>query len=256
MEDFANEYIDWLKSQLKSAQRSHGEYTEITTPFLDRHNDKIQIYITKNKNEYCLTDAGEILNDLLCSGVDLSSGKRKSLLEVTLRGFGITEKDGELITKVNVGDKNSLGLHMNNLIQAMLSVSDLFYTSKEQAFSFFFDDVKDWLDINNVRYIPNIQLIGRSSLSYKFDFAIPKSKNNPERLLRIMNTPNKSITQQILWSWTDTKINRKEESRLYVVINDQEIAANEDTVINPLNNYQTIPIVWSQKEKYTEQLAA
>lgn len=42
MTDFVTFYLAWLKSQI--SYRQTGPYTEITTPFLDRHNDQIQIY--------------------------------------------------------------------------------------------------------------------------------------------------------------------------------------------------------------------
>ncbi len=39
MTDFVTSYLAWLKSQF--SYRETGTYTEITTPFLDRHNDQI-----------------------------------------------------------------------------------------------------------------------------------------------------------------------------------------------------------------------
>lgn len=39
---FSSTYLDWLKSEITEEDLGNG-YTEITAPFLDRHNDYIQI---------------------------------------------------------------------------------------------------------------------------------------------------------------------------------------------------------------------
>ena len=121
MTDFVTSYLAWLKSQFSC--RETGAYTEITTPFLDRHNDQIQIYAIQTTDGWSLTDAGETLSDLEMSGVRFESPKRRALLQEVLQGFGVTLKDGELTV---AADLQSRPQQMNNLIQAMLSVNDLF----------------------------------------------------------------------------------------------------------------------------------
>ena len=41
--NFINEYLDWIKNN--SSQISIGDYNEITTPFVDAHNDHIRFYM-------------------------------------------------------------------------------------------------------------------------------------------------------------------------------------------------------------------
>ena len=67
---------------------------EITTPYLDRHNDCLQIYAGKIGEGFILTDDGYVLDDLAQAGVDATSGKRRLLLEETLNGFGVREVAG------------------------------------------------------------------------------------------------------------------------------------------------------------------
>jgi hypothetical protein len=40
-----NEYSNWLKD--KTALKEIADFVEITTPYLDRHNDYFQIYVKK-----------------------------------------------------------------------------------------------------------------------------------------------------------------------------------------------------------------
>ena len=42
--------------QDKTVWKEINEWAEITTPYLDRHNDYIQIYLKKDGNDYLLTD--------------------------------------------------------------------------------------------------------------------------------------------------------------------------------------------------------
>lgn len=63
-----------------------GIHIEITTPFLDRHNDRLQIYATKSNGHFALTDDGYVIQDLQSSGCELKTKKRRALLETTLNG--------------------------------------------------------------------------------------------------------------------------------------------------------------------------
>lgn len=50
MQNFIDEYVNWLKSNMSSIQLKNG-MTEITTPFLDRNNDYTQIYIYRRQSQ-------------------------------------------------------------------------------------------------------------------------------------------------------------------------------------------------------------
>jgi hypothetical protein len=55
------------------------DWVEITTPYIDRHNDYIQIYIKKSKDSFILTDDRYTIDDLLLSGVRLKFTKEKKV---------------------------------------------------------------------------------------------------------------------------------------------------------------------------------
>jgi Domain of unknown function DUF1828 len=52
----------------------------ITTPFVDRHNDYLQIYAKQENDRYILTDDNYIVEDLEQSGFNLGTIKRKEIL--------------------------------------------------------------------------------------------------------------------------------------------------------------------------------
>jgi len=68
-------YVEWLRKGV-SARSLEGS-CELTSPFLDRHNDHIQLYATKRDGTIVLSDDGYILSDLRTSGLELTTQKRK-----------------------------------------------------------------------------------------------------------------------------------------------------------------------------------
>jgi hypothetical protein len=119
-ENLVDQYFSWLKS--KTAWRDINGWTEITTPYLDRHNDYIQIYLRQNGDEWELTDDGETLTDLIQSGFELDTPRFKALLQTTLNRFGMHLANGAITVKTK---KDSFALRKHNLIQAILAVNDL-----------------------------------------------------------------------------------------------------------------------------------
>ena len=78
------QYSKWLSEQI--TVKEVGEYQEITTPFLDRHNDCIQLYLKELPEEglYLLTDAGYTIDDLIDSGAALDTDRRRIIFNDTL----------------------------------------------------------------------------------------------------------------------------------------------------------------------------
>lgn len=69
-------YVEWLRRGL-SVEGLDGA-CELTTPFLDRHNDHLQVYAVRRNGKIVLSDDGYILSDLRASGLELITPKRES----------------------------------------------------------------------------------------------------------------------------------------------------------------------------------
>lgn len=238
MTDFVTSYLAWLKSQFSCRETS--AYTEITTPFLDRHNDQIQIYAVPTLDGWSLTDAGETRSDLEMCGVRFESDKRKALLH-----------DGELTVSA---DTQSQPQQMNNLIQAVLAVNDLFCLAQPTVYPFFTEDISKWLDEKAIRFSPQVSFSGKSTFSHHYDFLIPKSKQSPERLLKVINTPSRDYAKQVAFSWIDTRETRPTASECFVLLNDAE--GIPSGVLTSLKQYDIVPVPWGEREQFTERLAS
>ena len=167
-------YLVWLKD--KTVLRQVKDFVEITTPYLDRHNDYLQIYAKRQNGAYLLTDDGYVLDDLEQSGCKLESAKRQALLKITLNGFGVQMNEGHL--EIHASPDN-FALRKHNLIQAMLAVNDLFYLAVPMVLSLFYEDVIAWLDLSEIRYTPKVKFTGKSGFDHFSTDDSQHKKSNP-----------------------------------------------------------------------------
>ena len=243
-------YHAWLKD--KTFLREIGRWVEITTPYLDRHNDYLQIYAERSDGGFVLTDDGYIIDDLEQNDCNLESPKRRDLLKMTLNGFGVQLEGNALL--VRAANEN-FALRKHNLIQAMLAVNDMFYLATPMVANLFYEDVVDWLDLHDIRYTPKVKFTGRTGYDHLFDFVIPKSRRRPERIVKTINRPNRNTAQSMVLSWVDTREVRSSDSQAYALINDAEGSVSQ-AVVDALRGYEVKPVPWRQREAVREELAA
>jgi hypothetical protein len=244
-------YAAWLRDKT-SLREVNDDWVEITTPYLDRHNDCLQIYARRQDGGYVLTDDGWVMEDLVTSGCSLTSPKRQALLRMTLSGFGVQMKNEALEVHASA---DNFPLRKHNLIQAMLAVDDLFYLATPMVTSLFYEDVLAWLDLHEIRYTPRVKFTGRTGFDYLFDFVVPKSRTQPERIVQAVNRPDKEAAKKLVLAWVDTKEVRPSESRAYALLNDAEQPVSAE-VVDALRSYEVRPVGWSHREEVRAELAA
>ncbi len=251
IEKLLNDYRAWLKDKT-TLRELNGSWVEITTPYLDRHNDALQIYARLENGGYVLTDDSYTIHDLEASGCNLNTEKRQDLLRMTLNGFGVRMNKEAL--EVHASPEN-FPARKHNLIQAILAVSDLFYLASPVVESLFVEDVIAWLDANDIRYTPKVKFTGISEFDHLFHFVIPKSRKQPERIVQAITRPTRETALSFINAWTDTRQVRPPESKAYAVLNDveQSISGN---VLDAFRNYQIHPVPWTSKAEVVTELAA
>ena len=243
-------YHAWLRD--KSVLRQINQWVEITTPYLDRHNDYLQIYAKPVNGGYLLTDDGYTIDDLEQGGCGLETRKRQELLRMTVNGFGVQVQDKTLQVKASA---DNFAVRKHNLIQTMLAVNDMFYLAEPRIASLFLEDVMAWLDRNEIRFIPRVKFSGTSGYDHLFDFVIPKSRQAPERILRAVSSPTRQTAQTVAFSWHDTKSVRTPESRAYAILNDAERPVSQQ-VVAAIDSYEVKAVAWSERESVRAELAA
>ncbi|MFN5058680.1 MAG: DUF1829 domain-containing protein [Chloroflexota bacterium] len=242
IDNLISEYYTWLRAKT-SVQPVDAQWSVITTPYLDRHNDYLQMYVRAlPSGGYELSDDGYTITDLADSGCDMSTPRRQQLLRTTLNGFGVTRDGDALVVR---GEFDQFATKKHNLVQAMLSINDMFYTTTSHQSSIFVEDVSAWFDTQEVRYTSNVKLTGTSGLDHRFDFVIPKSRHAPERLIQVINRPNSDTTQLTLFQFTDIRHHRQPDGQCIVLINDEQPV--RASFLQGFRNYDIVPVLWSRR---------
>ncbi|MBI4669490.1 MAG: DUF1829 domain-containing protein [Elusimicrobia bacterium] len=248
-EQLVEEYVGWLRKGLSVEKLE--EACELTTPFLDRHNDHLQIYAVKRDGKIMLSDDGYVLSDLRTSGLDLNTPKREAVLDAVLNGFGVRTDGRQILVEAS---QRNLGQRLHALVQAMLAVNDMFVMAQPRVAGFFWEDVKAFLDQHQIRYSPRVKISGRSGFDHAIDFLIPKSPTRPERFIQAINAPNKNTIGTYLFALGDTRNARGNGSEAYAFLNDHEREVGGD-VIEALEAYQVKPALWSKRKDHLNALA-
>lgn len=248
--ELKEKYINWLEDEITI--NKINEYIEITSPFLDRYNDYLQVYAKlENNNEILLTDDSYIINNLEMSGVDMKSNKRKQLLQSFLNKYSVKLDGNALVSKSNIDDFPQKILF---LMQAMLNVDDMFMLSQNKIASLFLEDIKSFLDGKDIYYTRDVSFVGKSGFVYSYEYLIQRTKEKPERLCTAINNPNKQNFQSTMFMWNDTKETRDNDSKLIVFLNDENKV--DASILEGFKNYNVDTILWSERDKYLDKLTA
>ncbi len=238
------EYADWLYSGFSAVKI--GEFYELTTPYLDRYNDHIQIYVKQNENgSYFLTDDGYIISNLKSSGVSISrSTKRREMLVRIARNFGVSVNGDNLeilAAKSNYPQKK----HM--LLQAMLTIDDMFIAEPNTVKNFFAEDVGLYLDSNDIFYSRDFSLAGKTGSLYVYEYHLQRTRNRAERFCKPINRLTETTRNLTIFNWGDTKEKRADKGELIVFLNDDQGISDSD--LEAFEIYDVKCILWSQRQQ-------
>ena len=241
-----NEYLKWIKDNTIVKAVEEGKVYSISTPFLDRHNDHLDIYLIKQNGSMKLTDNGYTIADLKMSGFEINSPKRENILKTALNGFGVKiNGNEELFVEANF---SNVGQKKHYLLQAILSVNDMFTLASETVKSLFKEDVELFFKSNDIVFSKDIKLTGKTGFDHNIDFLIPGTKSKPERLIKAINNPRKDPILSSIMAFGDINQIRDVNTKNYVIYNDLEKEVPKD-VVSALDNYNIQHIPWSQKEQ-------
>lgn len=252
--DFKNEYIEWLRRNTEQITLTDG-ITRLTTPLLDSYNDFIEIYIFRDNDKYILCDNGETISDLEMSNFPLKEGTKKSkIFNTILNSFGV-KLDGENDNLYINCTKENFAIKANSFMQCLIKVSDMILLADSNIKSIFSELVQEYFDNNGILYTPNINIIGKSTMTANYDFVIPKSKHYPERFIKPINNVNETMVKSTIFTWEDVKPVRSDDSVLYAILNDTQKQINTES-ITALKEYKIKTILWSQRKQFVSELSA
>ncbi|MGZ5442130.1 MAG: DUF1828 domain-containing protein [Thermoanaerobaculia bacterium] len=246
-----DEYLHWLRENLRPAEVPGG--VVITTPFLDRHSDEIEIFVQKENGAFLLSDDGYTVADLRAGGIDLTKGSRREQLVRILNGYGVQLEGDALAVNATPAE---FPQKKHNLVQAILAVDDLHVTATEQVFQFFREDVEEFLRSQDIPLLRDVKLSGKSGLDHHFDIGLPSDARHPERVLRAINTLRRDTATSFAFSVEDVRNIRGHNALgAFAVVNDAEHPPAAEH-LNVLKNYGVVPILWSDRRRARETILA
>lgn len=245
-------FEQWNRKQLKFEDFS--DFIEITTPFVDMHNDYIQLYFTKEKNgKYKLSDDGYIISELSILGVDINTArKRKEYFNNTLKIFGVSFDDQTDELYVIFDSIEEYPKKQHNLLQCITRISDMLLTARNTVAKIFLDEVSSYFEEQNVLFTPNLGFIGKTGNQQTFDFVIPHTKKKKEKLIQTVNSPTADNYTATLFSFIDVQEVRP-NSEFIVIANDMNTPI-ADKFSSSLASYNVATLAWSKKHKWINDL--
>ena len=248
IENYLDGYYKFLKEKTVVKELPSSEWVEISTPFTDVFNDSIDIYAKRSNGKVILSDDGKTMKNLELSGIEISrSEKRREMLDRVLINFGIRLEKDELITEAT--EKNFAQKKLN-MISAISEANDLYVLAKHTISSVFKEDVKQYLDDNEIIYTPYFISRGSTGLEFTFDFQIAYKKS--EILIKAFNSINKLNLPHFLFTWEDVKQVREKQAEKKVVglavINNEEHDV-KDEFLEALESKNAETILWTERSK-------
>jgi uncharacterized protein YacL (UPF0231 family) len=248
-----NDYSAWLKAEITAA--SFGEYTELTTPYLDRFNDYLQVYVKQNGNGTIeMTDDGYIIGSLISSGMTFKKGSnRQKMLNRIAVNYGITVVGEEITVTAN---EYNFPQKKHMIVQAMLAIDDLYIASPEGVKDLFLEDVETYFIANDIFFSRDFSLLGKTGSIYTYDFHMQRTKVKPERFCKGFNKLTLSRRDLTLFNWVDTQEKRGDSGELIVLYNDENSVANE--VLTGFANWgvKTVPFSHREDSSYKQLFSA
>lgn len=133
-------YMDRLYQDFRV--ESDDEGCTITMPYLDRHRNFVQVYITKTDSGVALSDYGDTISDLRICGLPIDSDIRRQALNEQLNLFGI-ELNGDELRMSSTWDDLPTLLH--EFAQGILAIGGLIHMVTEVEGRMSVEDVLDVL---------------------------------------------------------------------------------------------------------------
>ncbi len=148
---------------------SPQEGVRVRTPLLYPDGGVVDVFVLEYDRGYTVTDFGDALGWLGLQSVSrYRSPKQQALLQDVCQTLRIEMIQDQLV--LHEVTKDALGESVLRVAQAVVRVSDLWFTFRSQSFQTTADEVDEWLHEKQIPFARNVQKQGRSMRNWTVDF--------------------------------------------------------------------------------------
>lgn len=233
-----------------------NQYIRVRTPFLYPDGDVIDVFLSEKNGVVNLTDAGETLRWLRMQTASVRrSKKQNALINDVCTTHNVELFKGMLTVRVEPG--SDLGSAVMRLSQAMLRVSDLWFTLRNQAFESIADEVEEFLLDERIPYDRGEKFIGRSTRQWTVDF----HTRHPNRsaFVSVLSTANSSAAQNLtnaaLARWIDLSNYQVSQGIRFISLFDDTTDIWQEHNFKMLEDVSEV-LYWSRPDEFKERLIA
>lgn len=142
LETIKEEFKHRVCEQIDLQPEGEGRFL-VVTPFRFEDGDHFGIVLKQEDGDWILTDEATTLMHLSYDlDDDIEEGKRAEIIENSLSGFSVENREGELVIPVSEG---RFGDALYNFVQALTRVNDVSFLSRDRVRSTFLEDFRKLL---------------------------------------------------------------------------------------------------------------
>lgn len=181
-----------------------GELTRVRTPFWYPDGGVVDVFVKEHDGSFTLTDLGESLGWLRMQSLATKrSPKQQRLVEDICMTHGVELFKGQLQSRCS--DPAELPAAVVRLGQAVVRVTDLWFTTRTRSVESMSDELADLLQERGVAYERGVKLRGRSGRDWTIDFRT----RTPARsaLVSVLTSGSRAaarrVSEHVVAAWHD-----------------------------------------------------
>ena len=229
----------------------------VHTPFMYPDGGIIDVVVIERNGQYVITDHGEALGWLgMQSARGNLSPKQQSLVSGVCQTLGIELNRGRLVLRCN--NLSELGDAIHIIGQAVVRVSDVWFTLRRQSTETIKDEVSEWLDEKNIPFKSDLLKVGRSGREWRMDYQT--QTESQQSLVYVLSTGSRGsvhrITEHALSGWFDLNHLKEQQSNcVFISLFDDTLDIWREEDFKILNDLSQIAL-WSRPDQFERMLKA
>ena len=166
----------------------------VRTPLLYPDGGVVDVFVLERGNGYTVTDFGDALGWLgLQSTSRRFSSKQQLLVADVCQTLRIEQFQGQLVLRQVT--KDTLGESVLRMAQAVVRVSDLWFTLRNQSLQTTAEEVDEWLREKQIPFERQTRRQGRSMQNWTVDFETRTDKQTS--LVFLLSTGSRGATRRL-----------------------------------------------------------